>query len=501
LSTIRHFREEYIEHITSHHCRAGVCPDLVRAPCQSACPASVDIPGFIARIAEKRYAEALEVHRERNPFAAVCARVCVHPCELKCRRCTMDSPVSIRGLKRFMADQEITVQVPEVRISAKNAARKIAIIGAGPAGLTCAYFLARLGYKPKVFEASQRPGGMLVQTIPAYRLPREMLAREIRMIENLGVDIETGKALGTDFTLQDLQAQGFEAVFIGTGAPKGIILDIPGKEAEGVTESIDFLQEYNMRGSVKVGKKVVVVGGGNAAVDAARTALRLGAEVKIIYRRTQDEMPAYKIEVNEAIDEGVEIIALTNPKEISVNNGKVTGVTCDKMILGEYDASGRRRPVSKQENIHIDCDQVIFAIGQSVNADKLCQGTDLKFTNKNYIVIDPYTGQSKNPWIFAAGDVASGPLTVIEAIAGGEKAAAGIDEYLTGENHAFWRKERVNDAHFDPDADPVMENRKALPLLELQRRKNNFDEVEHTFTENDAILQAKRCLRCDYGKC
>ena len=303
LSTLRYFRHEYEAHILSKHCEAGVCPDLVRAPCQSACPASVDIPGFISLIGEKRYAEALRLHRERNPFAAVCARVCFHTCEERCRRVSLDEAMAVRSVKRFMVDQEITIQLPEVHENAENAKRKIAIIGAGPAGLSCAYFLARLGYRPNVFEAEQRPGGMLVQTIPAYRLPREILAREIRMIEGMGVTIETGKRLGKDFTIADLQKQGFEAVFLGVGTPSGLSLNLPGIEAEGVVDALNFLRTYNLRGSVPIKKSIVVVGGGNAAIDAARTAIRLGAEdVRVIYRRTQDEMPAYAEEIEQAIE-------------------------------------------------------------------------------------------------------------------------------------------------------------------------------------------------------
>ncbi|MCK5844793.1 MAG: NADH-quinone oxidoreductase subunit NuoF, partial [Victivallales bacterium] len=286
LSTIRHFRNEYEDHIKNKHCAAGVCAGVVRAPCQSACPASVDIPGFVSLVGEKRYAEALRLHRERNPFASVCARVCFHVCEEKCRRSTLDESVSIRGIKRFMADQEITVQLPEIRENVENAARKIAIVGAGPSGLTCAFFLARLGYRPVVFESEDRPGGMLVQTIPEYRLPREALAREIRMIENMGVTIEPGMRLGKDFTLKSLKKEGYEAVYVAVGAPDDISIDLPGMQSKGVCGAIPYLREYNTRGSVKTGKKVVLIGGGNCAVDGARTALRLGADVTIVYRRT-----------------------------------------------------------------------------------------------------------------------------------------------------------------------------------------------------------------------
>ena len=273
LSTIRYFRAEYEAHIREKRCPAGVCPNLVRAPCQSACPANVDVPGFIALVSEKRIAEALRLHRERNPFAAVCARVCFHTCEDKCRRGLVDEALSIRGVKRFMVDEEVTTQLPEVRPNATNATRKIAIVGAGPAGLSCAYFLARLGYRPRVFEGESRPGGMPVQTIPAYRLPREILSLEVRMIERMGVTIETNQRLGRDFTLQGLRDQGYEAVFLGVGAPAGLHLGVPGEDFLGVDDAIRFLREYNIRGSAPIGRDVVVVGGGNAAIDTARSAV------------------------------------------------------------------------------------------------------------------------------------------------------------------------------------------------------------------------------------
>ena len=312
LSTIRHFGHEYVEHIRDRHCRAGVCASLVYAPCSSACPADVDIPGYVSLVSEKRYAEALQLHRERNPFPAICSRVCFHTCEDKCRRCTLDESVSIRGVKRFMVDQEVTIQLPEVRESARNAKRKVSIVGAGPAGLSCAYFLARLGYQPKIYEAAPRPGGMLVQAIPAYRLPREIVAREVRMVENLGVEILTDMRLGQDFTLKSLRAEGCEAVYLAMGAPLGIGLGIPGEGTDGITDALDFLRTYNLRGSAKVGRNVVVIGGGNSAIDAARTAVRLGAEsVTVVYRRTREVMPAYKEEIEEALHEGVKLQLLT----------------------------------------------------------------------------------------------------------------------------------------------------------------------------------------------
>ncbi len=503
LSTIKHFRHEYEAHIREKSCPAGVCSGLVRAPCQSACPAHVDVPGFVSLIGERRYAEALRLHRDRNPFAAVCARVCFHACEEKCRRSSLDESLAIRSLKRFMVDQEIVVQVPEVRENEENAKRKVAIVGAGPSGLSCAYFLARLGYKPTVFEAEHRPGGMLVQTIPSYRLPREVLAREIRMIENLGVEIICNRALGKDFWLSDLREQGFEAVFVGVGTPKGICLDLPGMENEWVTNAMDFLKTYNLRGSVKVGRKIVVVGGGNAAIDAARTAIRLGAEsVTVIYRRSYEEMPAYAEEIEEALQEGIILLPLTNPREILCESGKITGVRCNTMKLGEFDHTGRRRPIQDEETFIVEADQVIQACGQGFDLELVHLGTtQLKMYGEYSIVIDETSGQTSIPWVFAGGDAAgTGGRTVIEAVAGGERAAVGIDEYLTGEKHAFWREEKQLDTAYDPDADPVPYPRRKMVLLSVDRRKNNFDEVEQAWTEAEAVRQAQRCLRCDYGK-
>ena len=504
LSTIRHFRDEYVAHIRDKKCTAGVCAALVHSPCQNACPASVNVPGYVSLVGEKRYAEALQLHRQRNPFAAVCARVCFHACEDKCRRASLDSAVSIRGVKRFMADQEESVQLPETRDNPANAIRKVAVIGAGPSGLSCAYFLARLGYKPVVFEAQDRPGGLLVQGIPAYRLPRDIVSREVHMIERLGAQIQTGKKLGRDFTLESLRADGYEAVYLGIGAANGSLLGIPGEQAKGVFDSIRFLRDYNLRGTAEVGKHVAVIGGGNAAIDAARTAIRLGAEtVTVLYRRTRDEMPAYAEEVEEAEREGVRIRFLVAPQEIVSENGQVTGVRCCTMELSGFDRSGRRRAQPKLgSEFVVPADQVIAAIGQSLDATALGGAVQPKLNRNGYIDVDPVTGQSSVPWVFAGGDASLGPSSVADAVGQGERAAAGIDMLLTGENHAFWRDIRPVDTFFDPDADPQMSPRVQQRLLPVEKRRLNFEEIEQPWTDTDAIREAHRCLRCDYrGSC
>ena len=503
LSTIRHFRHEYEEHIRDHHCRAGVCPALVRAPCQSACPAAVDVPGFVTLIGEGRYAEALRLHRERNPFAAVCARVCFHTCEDHCRRAGMDEAVAIRAVKRFMVDQEVTIQLPEVRENPANAKRSVAIVGAGPAGLAAAYFLARLGYRPVVYEAAPRPGGMLVQTIPEYRLPRETLAREIRMIEQLGVDIRTNTELGRDFTLQSLRDDGAEAVFLAVGAPHCVGLGLENEDAEGVVLAGDFLRTYNIRGSVPVGRQVVVVGGGNAAVDAARSALRLGAEsVTIVYRRTREQMPAYAEEIEEALLEGVQLRVLTQPTRLILDEqGHVAEIECEPLALGEFDRSGRRRPTSaRKASFRLPADQVIAAIGQRLETATLLDGVGVMLTHDGFVATAPTTAQTSVSWLFAGGDAATGPASVVTAIADGERAAVGIDLYLTGESHAFWRETRVVETAYNPEAEPAPYPREAMLVTEVDRRRHSFEEVERAWNEAVARRQAHRCLRCDYGK-
>jgi NADH-quinone oxidoreductase subunit F len=500
LSTLRHFRDEYIAHIRDKHCPAGVCPELVHAPCSNACPAEVDVPGFVSLVGEKRYKEALSLHRERNPLAAVCASVCFHPCESKCRRATLDESLSIRGVKRFMVEKETKPVLPEARENADNARRKVAIIGAGPAGLSCAYFLARMGFRPRILEAEKEAGGMLVQTIPSYRLPRPALAKEIKMIRDMGVDIRTGVRLGKDITLKELKEDGYDAVFVGTGAPLGAKLGIKGEETKGVTDGIRFLRDSNLADNIHVGKHVAVIGGGNVAIDVARTALRRGSEkVTVLYRRTREEMPAYDEEVREAVTEGVKFEFLTAPKEIVSENGTISGVKCTRMVLGDFDKSGRRRPKESADGeFVVPADQVIAAIGQELNEAEINNGISLKLNKSRYVEADPVTGQTSEPWIFAGGDAVSGPASVIEAVAAGEKAAVGISKFLTGKVEPFWRETKAVDTFFDPDADPVSYGRAEIPLIPVEERKNNFLELEITWKERVALKEAKRCLRCDY---
>ncbi len=344
---------------------------------------------------------------------------------------------------------------------------------------------------------------MLTQTIPAYRLPRETLAREIRMIERMGVEIRTGVRIGKDVTLAGLKDSGMEALFLGVGAPEGAALGVPGEDAEGVVQAVPFLKAYNIRGSVPVGRRVVVVGGGNAAIDAARTAIRLGAEeVGVLYRRTQEQMPAYAEEIEEAINEGVSLITLIQPVEFMKNGqGAVAEVRCVEMKLGDFDRSGRRRATEAEGRMRtIEADQVIVAIGQRLDARGLLGDLAVELASDGFVKADPLTGETSLPWLFAGGDAVSGPASVVEAIAAGERAAVGIDAMLTGGDHAFWRSESEIVVPFDPDADPVPFSREKVTSIAVTRRRHNFDEVELPWCEAVAIRQSKRCLRCDYGK-
>jgi NADH-quinone oxidoreductase subunit F len=321
------------------------------------------------------------------------------------------------------------------------------------------------------------------------------------MIEHMGVEIFTGMVLGEDVTLKGLRAEGYDAVFMGVGAPAGVGLGMPGADAEGITDALSFLRTYNLRGSVPVGKNVVVIGGGNSAIDAARTALRLGAEhVTVVYRRSREAMPAYEEEIEEAEHEGVVLKLLTAPVEIVLEGKRVAGIKCLPMRLGEFDRSGRRRPEEGGDAFIIRADHVLVAIGQTLDLQKISNSVQLESRNQAFISVNPVTGQTSEKWIFSGGDAVTGPSSVVEAVAAGERAAVGIDLYLTGMNHAFWREAHEVDTSFDPDAEPSDAPREKLNLIAVERRRNNFAEVEQPWAESMAVRQAGRCLRCDYGK-
>ncbi|MDD5312424.1 MAG: FAD-dependent oxidoreductase [Dehalococcoidia bacterium] len=461
-------------------------------PCRTACPAGVDAQGYVALISKGKYKEALEVFRRTQPFAGVCGRICTHPCEADCERGKVDEPVAIRYLKRFMADYELKAGRDKAAKVGQVSQDKVAIIGSGPAGLACAYDLIRLGYPVTVFEAAPEPGGLMRYAIPEYRLPRKILENEISYIQELGVEILTNSRVES---FKEIFDKGYKAVFMGTGAGISQKMGIPHEDANGVLHALDFLRRVRMGEDVKIGKRVAVIGGGNAAVDAARTARRLGAkEVTMVYRRSRDEMPALYAEVEEGLHEGIKIQILAAPVAVVDVGGKVSGIQCIRMQLGEPDESKRRRPIPIQgSEFEIPVDNVIIAVGQIVDRTSLTK--DLEYTHFGTVSVDPETFKTNKEGIFAGGDVISGPDDVISAVAAGKEAAVSIDHFLKGMDLRQGRPVRPERVKNVPKDNVVKKARKVMPLLELDKRKG-FAEVETGFTEAMAVEEAQRCLSC-----
>ena len=501
LSTIRYFRHEYDAHIRDKKCPASVCASLFLAPCQNSCPADVDVPLYVDLTRQGRFAEAHAVIRMDNPLPMVCGRVCTHPCERKCRRGQLDQPINIRALKRFVAEYPLNgtgeFALPE---PAERKAEKVAIVGSGPAGLTAANYLARLGYEVTVFEALPVIGGMLAVGIPEYRLPKKTLRREIELLEKLGITFKTGVRVGKDISLAELREK-YDAVFLAVGAHKGQKLGVPGEDAEGVYDAVTFLRQLNLGQAPDLkGKTVLVIGGGNAAVDAARSSLRLGAAgVSMLYRRTKAEMPALDEEIEEAEREGVTIRTLVAPKRVVVRAGKVAGLECVECTLGEFDKSGRRRPVPKEgSEFTVDADVVIAAIGQAVDLDGLdgaAEGDGRTLVAGVTVKADPKTGATDLDGVFAGGDCVTGPDTVIQAIAAGKRAARAIDKYLGGDGVLFKRAEIVRKLSAEIIETETV--RQPVPCVPVEKRISGFTEVELGYTAGMAQAEASRCLRCD----
>ncbi len=462
-------------------------------PCRVACPAGVNAQGYIALISQGKFKEALDVVRRTMPFAGVIGRVCNHPCEIDCERGTVEAPMSIRTLKRFIADYELKVGRQKASPVEKTKEGRVAIVGSGPAGLACAYDLVRKGYPVTVFEALPMTGGLLRYGIPEYRLPKTVLDNEVDYIKELGVEVKTSAPVSNVSQLFD---QGFQAVFLGTGAGVSQKLGIPGEEAAGVIHALDFLKQVNAGVKVNLGSRVVVVGGGNAAIDAARTALRRGAkEVAVVYRRSRTEMPAVASEVEEAEREGVKIHLLAAPVKARSQDGRLTGLECIRMELGEPDASGRRRPIPvKGSEFVLDADNVIVAIGQAV--DKSGPHKELTYTGWGTVAVDPVTLETDISGVFAGGDVVAGPGDVIAAIAAGKEAAESIDRYLEGTDLRQGRPKQIIRVREVSKEGAVEKARPVMSVLEPEKRVGSFLEVDLGFDEKTAIEEAKRCLNC-----
>ena len=490
LTTIRYFRDEYEEHIKRHHCQAAVCEGLVRAPCSHTCPAGVDVPRYIRFIAEGKFAEAVALIREKIPFPSVCGHICVHPCEAKCRRGLLDDAIGIRVLKRFATEHDTGLWKQNSKV-APATGKRVAIVGSGPAGLTAAYYLAKLGHSVTVFEALPEPGGMMRVGIPDYRLPKDILRAEIKEIEGVGVDIKTNTPVDS---LDGLFKTGYNAIFLAIGAHQGIKIGVKGEDSPRVRECVSFLRDVSLGKEVKLGDRVAVIGGGNAAIDSARTALRLGAkEVTIVYRRTQTEMPASAEEIDGAIAEGVEIHFLAAPSRIVSRNGELE-LECLGMSLGEVDASGRRRPEPIEGSEFVmSFDTIIAAIGQR---SEIPGRFNLPIGRGNTIQVDPDTLATGREGVFAGGDAISGPASVIEAIADGRQAAISIDKYLGGSGEIDETLAPPEEAAA-PLEEAVEGRRAEVPTLPVAERLKGFSQVELGLSEEMAIKEAERCLRCD----
>ena len=472
---------------------------LGTAPCKAACPTHISVQGYVALIADGKYKEALKLIKQENPFPAVCGRVCTHPCETACKRAEVDSPVAIMYLKRFVADLDLnddTKYIPEIK---EKKGKTVAVIGGGQAGLTAAYYLAAEGYDVKVFEAQPVAGGWLSIGIPEYRLPKDVINAEIKTIEEMGVEIKLNTKVGQDVTFEDLK-KDYDALFIGVGTHISSKLDIPGEDLDGVVHGIDFLKRVNLGEKVYLGSRVAVIGGGNVAMDAVRTALRTGSqEAFILYRRTRAEMPAADEEIEEALAEGINMEFLAAPVKVIGDNGKVTGLECIRMELGEPDSSGRRRPVPIEgSEFVLDVEAVIPAIGQTADLSFIPQGNDISVNKWNTFDVDPVTFATNVEGVFAGGDDVTGPATVVEAINAGKEAARSIDRYLKGEDIALGRARNWKENVADKGDVSAVEKRERphLPELEPDTRKTNFEEVIRGYSEEDVVREAKRCLSC-----
>lgn len=505
LSTLRYYRHEYLRHVVDKRCDAFVCSNLVGASCQAACPVDTEAWRYVALLEKGRYDEAYRVIREANPFPSICARVCDRKCEQHCQLGTSGGePLAVRSLKRFITDRvDPAVYRPAPTQNANGNGAKVAVIGGGPAGISAAHCLSLLGHQVTLFEAQKTLGGMLVGGIPAYRLPRDLVAKEIASLLNDNITVRMGTALGTDVTLDGLLKDGFRAVFLAIGADVSSPLGLPGEDLQGVYPSMQFLKDFNLRGT-ELGKgRVGVIGGGNSAVDAARVAFRQKdvKDVCILYRRTEREMPAYLEELEAARDEGIELQTLVSPVRIVATNGRVSGVECIRNQLGAVEAGGRRRPVPiPGSEFVVPLDTLVVATGERPD-DRCIATAGLELDRNGRLKVDPKTFRTSRDGVFAGGDVTTGPATVVNAIATGKKAAAVIDRYLRGESLSVAPEVKLPRAFIEPavvsDEERDAAERAEQAHIPLAARQKSFAEVELGLTEEQARTEARRCLRCD----
>ena len=508
LSTITYFLKEYEDHILEHRCAGGTCDSMVISACQHACPAGIDVPNYVAAIAIGKYEKAVEIIRERNPFPAVCGRICIHPCETKCRRGELDEPVAIRSLKRFASDWYFEhIGGPEEPFPVTKKP-KVAVVGAGPSGLTCAYFLAKMGYGTTVFESHSVAGGMLGIAVPEFRLPRKVIEEEVTYIESCGVKIRYNSPVDARHTVNDLLEEGYHAVFIGAGAQSSKRIGIPGEEEglSGLYYGLQFLADIRIGKEMKLKGKVVVLGGGNVAIDVARTALRVGAhDVQIFYRRTKEEMPAWGKDIDEAVEEGIVINPLWAPKQILHEDGRITGIEFVRSKT-VFDEDGRSYlSVDEAVTQMVEAETIIISIGQAPDISFLSKDSQLERALWGSLVVDENSLATNIPGVFAGGDFTTGPSIVINAIASGRRAALAIDKYLRKEKGRVEivdeKTSMVEDAGLALDEETTEERPRIETQLEKpEERVRDFREVEKGFTPEEAHREAMRCLRCDLEK-
>jgi len=514
LQALEYFREEFQEVISGQRkVKPGTYRAYMTAPCLDECPAHLDVPTYVELIKERRFEESLALIRERNALPGVCGRVCVRPCEFKCRRAMADDPIQIKFLKRFVSDYEVNhgmeAPVPEKTEPIKTEGQpRVAIVGAGPAGLACAYYLGLKGITSTVFEALPKGGGMAAFGIPSYRLPREILAREVEIAAQAGSRIVYDTRIGKDKKFEDLWKEGYKAIFVASGSHESREMGVKGENEgyQGFIHGVKFLRDSNLGLELYKGKKAAVVGGGNVAIDCVRTLLRLGyQDVNLLYRRSRKEMPADAVEIEDAEKEGVKFHFLTLPVRIIPGNGRVKAVECLRMELGEPDASGRRRPVPIEgSEFIVETDVVIPAIGQDQDLSYLRQEEGIVITKWKTVEVGQDSLMTAKPGVFSGGDCVSGPLTLIAALAAGYDAAISIEHYLQGkalELPWYRRMEKffqVFSAYNKEEKVAAVKgiSKSEMAALPIETRIRNFDEVEMGFTAEAAIREANRCLRC-----
>ena len=527
MSTLRYFRDEYHRHVIDKKCDAFVCRDIVGAPCQAACPLDTEVWRYVALIEKGKYEEAYKIIRHSNPFPSVCARVCGRKCENKCNiAISGGQAIAIRAMKRFITDRVDPSVYKPVRTPRRGKdVHRIAIVGAGPAGLSAAHYLSLLGYKVTIVEADKEPGGMLISCIPAYRLPLDVTRKEIKTLLDENITIKCGTALGRDITIDELFEDGFEAVFLAIGADKSWRLGLEGEDTEGIYPSMQFLKAFNLRGEEMAKGHVGIIGGGNSAVDAARVAMRQKKvkSVTLLYRRTAQEMPAYAEEIEAALEEGIRLETLVSPTsiryiraaeaegvkvetfvepvKIDARNGRLADIQCIRNKLGDVDSSGRRRPVPiPGTEFTIELDTLIVAVGERPDSDCLAS-MGLELDKGGRLRVDAKTLQTNRKGVFAGGDLVTGPNTVVNAIAAGRKAASVIDRYLHGKELVKPPELKLPSVFIEPAvvSDEELEDAQRVEpaTLNAKSRKKSFAEVEMALTVEQAIHEAQRCLRCD----